>query len=319
MLTASDLDVATLAARLTDSAWRGELFETMRGERHPHRPLSQAFLHAVSRMDASPEQLRELVGVFTTEQHNDALAELLFHQGIPEDLLLQFCERGEFIATLGHRHGPRRLLARLAALHAYPEAIISLGIDLFRDPTVPAEELAAFAHDYGRHEWMLRSLAELDASEPAKEAIYEALLTDFPDAAAYHARHLARSPRFTPEHLAAFLDRQDDPWVLVLLLTSAIEDPAKHAVVSERAAARSDQPEIALAIAQRAIRTRAAAPDLSDATARELLAAGEPEVLVLLADNPNTPEDVLEVLAQSKAASHARHIRNLARTNLKRR
>ncbi len=317
MIAVSDIDAATLAAGLMNDSWRCELWDAMKAERGTSRSLTRAFECTVAHMAATAEQLRELIRVFQAEHRDDGLAELLFHPQMPEDVLIQFCERGEFIESLGHRHGPRRLLARVAELHAYPEAVVSLAVDLYRDPGVSSDEFAAFVRTQARQDAMLRSLAELDGSDVSKEAIYEGLLVGFAEAAAYHARHLANSKRFSAQRLGAFLDLQDDPRVLTLLLGSELEENAKKLMVEARASARSDHPAIATALNQHRARARAAAPDLRPEAATELFTARDPEVLLMLAGNPLTPRDLLEALCQTKGSAYARSIRNRARVNLR--
>jgi hypothetical protein len=339
MISVAAIDVATLAERLLDGPWRRELFEALeREDPSDARPLTDRFEGAVAQMAATPEQLREIVRIFELEHLDSvasnsapspaslfaasrmtALEELMLHPEMPEDLLLAFCERGAFIASLGHRTGPRTLLARVAELHAYPEAIVSLGLDLFQDPAVPVAEFAAFTGTYGRDAWMLRTLAAVDASDPAKAALYEGLLADFPKAAAYRARHLAQSAHVSTEHFDAFLDRYDAPSILVLLLKSPIDDPTKRSIVEARAAAHAHHPEIASEIDRRFACARAEAADLSAEAARKLFAAGDPEVLLVLAENGSTPRDLVEALAQAKGITLARRIRSRARATLTRR
>jgi hypothetical protein len=166
---------------------------------------------------------------------------------------------------------------------------------------------------------MLRTLAEVDASDPAKGAFFEGLLADFPEAAAYRARHLAQSAHVSTEYFDAFLDRYDAPSILVLLLTSPIDDPTKRSLVEARAAAHAHHPEIASEIDRRFACARAEAADLSAEAARELFAAGDPEVLLVLAENRSTPRDLVEALAQAKGIPLARRIRRRARGTLNRR
>jgi len=166
---------------------------------------------------------------------------------------------------------------------------------------------------------MLRCLAEVDASEPAKDAAYEALLPGFSDPAAYRARHLARSGRFGVERLDAFLELHPDPWLLELLLATELEDPAKRTLVEARAGARADHAELAAALALHRARAQAAAPELSAETARSLFETGDAEVWLVLAENPGTPREILAELAKTRDQTHARHIRGRASVNLKRR
>ncbi|MFO0675274.1 MAG: hypothetical protein U0169_01990 [Polyangiaceae bacterium] len=267
------------------------------------------------RMDATPDQLRSLVVVLREEGRDELLEELLFHPDVPEDVLLALCEEGAFLGSLGHRRGPRALLERMAELHAYPEAIVSLGLQLYRNPDSTSAEFEAFTRRHGHDAWMVRSLAESDGSDPVKEAIYEGLLGGFPEATAFHARHLALSPGVSSDRLTAFLDRHDAPDLWVLLLATDFADEARRVLVETRAEKSADRPEVAAALHRVRSSREARSDDLGPERASELLASGDATVLLALAGNPRTPREILESFARAKSVPHARRLRELALAN----
>jgi hypothetical protein len=318
VIGAHDIDPGTLAKRLHDAEFRRELAHAIEGEQGSLLPVTQAYEIAAAKTQATDAELRSIVELLGREEANEALIRaLLVHPEMPEDILLGFCERGEHVDVLGHRGGPRSLLARIAQLHNYAEAILTLALDFYQDPDVPLAEFEAFVRSHATNEWMLRSLAEVEASSAEKEQTYEALLADFPDPAAYHALFLARSRAV--ERLAAFLDGHDDPWILELLLASDLEDEPKRALVEARASLHPSCESLERALSLHRARRRARADDLSDSTARELFAAGEPEVLFALAGNPAAPCDLLDALARCKDARLAGRIRGRAKASLARR
>src|SRR5215207_2862780 len=66
-------------------------------------------------------------------RHAEELKWFLMHPDTPESVLLDYCERGEYLTELGHRKGPLSLLQRLAEL-GQREAILSLGLAYYEDP-----------------------------------------------------------------------------------------------------------------------------------------------------------------------------------------
>ena len=196
------LTPATLVALVLDPPRRRALLAALGREHGSSVTLRNAYERAARRADATPDDLARVVAVLEAEGEVEALRAFVWHPSMPETVLLDLCERGVCVTELGHRAGPRSLIRRVAELHAYAEAILTLALDLYRDPTEPAEAFAAHARAHATHEWMLRTLAEVNGSDPEKEAIYEALLGASPDAAAYRARHLARSPGASTERLA---------------------------------------------------------------------------------------------------------------------
>jgi hypothetical protein len=270
--------------------------------------------------DAFPdaEELRRALAHAIAAGDEDLARPLAEHPAMPEDALLDLCERGLCLGELGHRAGPRRLLERMASLHAYPEAILTLALDLYRDPGEPLDAFAAHARAHATHAWMLRALAEVDASGPEKEAFYESLLGASADAAAFHARLLARRADVTVARLEAFLAAHADPWVLTLLLRTPIDDGDKLALVRRMAASRPDADAITEALARAEACDEARSPAITPARAEALFAANDPEVLLELAGNAQTPRAILEQLAERRTTHLAKPTRARARGTLRR-
>ena len=312
------LTPATLVALVLDPPRRRALLAALGREHGSSVTLRNAYELAARRADATPDDLARVVAVLEAEGEVEALRAFVWHPSMPETVLLDLCERGVCVTELGHRAGPRSLIRRVAELHAYAEAILTLALDLYRDPTEPAEAFAAHARAHATHEWMLRTLAEVNGSDPEKEAIYEALLGASPDAAAYRARHLARSPGASTERLAYFLAAHPDPWLLTLLLRTELADADKRALVSRVAAARTDSAEIVEALARLRACEEASGDTLAPGRAAALFAAGDPEVLLALAGNPRTPPAILDELASRKGVRLAQPTRVRARATRRR-
>ena len=175
---------------------------------------------------------------------------------------------------------------------------------------------AAHAHAHAGHEWMLRCLAEVDPHDDAKEEVYENLLGGSEDAAAVHARHLAHASRCDASRLSRFLTAHTHPRVLVLLLSTEIQDAAKRALVVRFAELRTDSLEIVQALALRRWVDEAAHAELTPGAAEALFAGGAPEVLLALARNPRTPREMLERLGVHGHTRLARSIRTSANATL---
>ncbi len=97
---------------------------------------------------------------------------LLTHPQAPEEALLRLCEQGLYLDDLGHRKGPRSLLEMLAFRYNYPEAVLTLGKQIYGD----AAESASALHDFLRRQfdqsWLFESLARETASSPEKEQVF---------------------------------------------------------------------------------------------------------------------------------------------------
>lgn len=316
MIRPTDIEPRTLVARMLDPAGRREILAALEAERGVDLQLNHAY-HTVARTaDATPDELRRLVDALVAEDHERWLADFLPHPQMPEDVLLDLAERGICVGTLGHFVRPRRLLERMVALHAYPEAVLSLALQLYCDPGESLAAFAAHAHAHAGHEWMLRCLAEVDPHDDAKEEVYENLLGGSEDAAAVHARHLAHASRCDASRLSRFLTAHTHPRVLVLLLSTEIQDAAKRALVVRFAELRTDSLEIVQALALRRWVDEAAHAELTPGAAEALFAGGAPEVLLALARNPRTPREMLERLGVHGHTRLARSIRTSANATL---
>jgi hypothetical protein len=307
--SSDDIDATTLVARILDPEGRRALFDAIIGAQGTSVALASAYARAAPIARATADELRRVVAILVAEGRERWAEDFLRHPAMPEEVLLDLCERALCVGALGHLSSPRALVERMVELHAYPEAVITLALRLYRDPAEPLAAFAAHARAHASAEWMLRSLAEVDASDTSKEAVYEDLLIESAAASAFHARHLARSARADAARLASFLAHHRDPRALLLLLRTEIADHDKRAVVIRLAEMREDCPEIADALALRRSCEAARARDLGPETAAELFEAQRPDVLLALAGNPRTPRPLLERLAAHHSAPLARAIR----------
>ncbi|HVA47260.1 MAG TPA: hypothetical protein VNH11_12905 [Pirellulales bacterium] len=99
-----------------------------------------------------------------------------------DDLLLATYESGLCLDELGHRQGPRWLLEKLANEARYPEAIITLAIQLYTDARESAEDFRVFVERHSDHFWMLDTLVRRNPSCAEKESILERAIAVHPEA-----------------------------------------------------------------------------------------------------------------------------------------
>ncbi|MFJ8743272.1 hypothetical protein ACIRL2_28315 [Embleya sp. NPDC127516] len=323
VITEDDVSTATLVAGMACPSWRRDLYLTLETPNNT-APLRNAIERAAATAAVSAAELRRIVETVVAEGHEDLGAGFLDNPSMSEAYLLQLCDRGVLIGALGHRTGPRSLLLRMCEVHRYPESILTVGLEFYRDPAVRPDEFAAFVRRY--HDvpggWLLRALAEIDPDSTRKQTAYEDILgaasTDLAwNAAAFHARHLANAEASDAVRLADFLDRHPHAHVLALVLESPVPDPARNELLEDRACASTD-PHVADALRRREHRRLASSSSL-DAEEAAILAAGDaPDVLVLLAANPRTPRPILRELSRRRASRGARAIRNAATDTLRR-
>src|SRR5438105_2169417 len=72
-----------------------------------------------------------------------------------EDLLILACQYPEFRNEIGHRSGPQRVLELLADAYDHPEAILTLGIDLYESPRHGPRKFAEFLKRHRETGWLL--------------------------------------------------------------------------------------------------------------------------------------------------------------------
>lgn len=100
----------------------------------------------------------------------------------PEDVLVDLYERGLFLTELAHRKGPRRLLERIARETRYPEAVITLAIELYTSNAESAAEFQAFLQEHSDSRWMLESVAHQLPSTEEKAKAFREVASRHPDA-----------------------------------------------------------------------------------------------------------------------------------------
>jgi hypothetical protein len=104
----------------------------------------------------------------------DALRRLCAHPEAPEDFLLAVCHLPECQDVLAHRPLPRRVLEVLAELYRYPEALLTLGKQLYEDPSASMASFRAFLERHTDDGWLYETLAH---SEPSTDKKEQALLS----------------------------------------------------------------------------------------------------------------------------------------------
>ena len=311
-MTPAEITPQSIAGLVLHKPTRDALFAAFKED--DELRLHHAFQKAAWHAEATPETLRHIVEVLLLEEEGEHWArDFVSHAQMPEDVLLGLSARGLCIEALGHLRGPRSVIEDVVARHRYPEAILTLALDLYRDASAPLEAFVAHVQAHADVTWMLRALAEVDASEEAKEAAYERLLDAAPHDAAFHARHLARSAAHTPEKLASFVAKHAS--ALPLLLATPLEDAAKARIIETHAEA-SEDPLVQAALRLHRAVQQASQHDLTAGEAERLFDLGARKVWFALASNAATPRELLERLLAVKGERGAQGIRRAARATL---
>ena len=136
-----------------------------------------------------------------------------------EDFLLAMCDRGLYLDELAHRHGPRRLLERLADEREYPEAILTIGLQFYTSVEESECDLEKFLDRHKGHKWLLETLARHKASSSKKEQAYLAAIHSSPDSEqllrAHELRGRARRAQVTSDPVEIeTLFASDEPEIL---------------------------------------------------------------------------------------------------------
>ena len=121
-------------------------------------------------------------------RHEDCLRWFCLHPATPDELLIEIYESGLCLDELGHRKGPRILLQRMANETKYPEAIVTLGLQLYTDAGVSSDEFARFLNQHADHFWMLDTLVRQKASSADKESLLEGAVVAHPQSG--HLTHM---------------------------------------------------------------------------------------------------------------------------------
>lgn len=131
---------------------------------------------------AAKSLIRDAVRHEISVRHIECLRWFCSHPMTSEDLLLEIYESGLCRDDLGHRQGPRALLEKLANEARYPEAIITLAIQLYTWDDESPHDFGQFLARHADHLWMLESLARRTASTPEKEDLLCAVAASHPEA-----------------------------------------------------------------------------------------------------------------------------------------
>lgn len=143
----------------------------------------------------------------------DVIVRELAHP-LPDEIANDLIDRGVAIEMLGHSRQSEPVQWRLASF--YPEALLTLGIELYTDPNRDVSEFRALmdtlleAHP-GR-DWLLGTLLRRDPFSPEKERVLTEALDRYPDSPGVRrmreVRPLllrARNPSITAEEAEALL------------------------------------------------------------------------------------------------------------------
>lgn len=134
-------------------------------------------------LDAAGTSLfRDAVRREIAARHEECLRWFCMHPATPDDVLLEIYESGLCREELGHRQGPRDLVKKMADEAEYPEAILTLAIQLYTDPKESDESFERFVRRHSENLWMLESLVRRNGSSTTKESMLERLIVAHPQA-----------------------------------------------------------------------------------------------------------------------------------------
>lgn len=111
----------------------------------------------------------------------ESLRSFCLREDTPDDILRELYECKLFHRELGHRKGPRWLLERIAHETRYPEAVITLALELYTSDSGSATEFQSFIEEHSDNGWMLESLARQCPSSDGKAAAFRAVAARHPD------------------------------------------------------------------------------------------------------------------------------------------
>ncbi|HQU44083.1 MAG TPA: hypothetical protein PK867_14785 [Pirellulales bacterium] len=142
-----------------------------------------------SPLDAAGASLfREAVRREIADRHEECLRWFALHPATPEDLLIEIYQSGLCLDDLGHRQGPSLFVEKMANEANYPEAILTVAIQLYTDSSESDEAFERFVRRHGANLWMLDSLVRRSGSSGTKESVLEQLIAAHPQAE--RLRHL---------------------------------------------------------------------------------------------------------------------------------
>lgn len=256
------------------------------------------------------QELREQIEHHLAKGREDLASELVSREEVDIAYLLELCERGVLLDALGHRRGPRELLERMVALHRYPEAELSLGESLLEDAQTTAAALGVFLEDRADNAWLAAHLARADASDQAKQLVFERFVLAHGEAAGVYVKRLALAG--DAASLRRLLTHGDIGEPLLMCLRDPDVRDCRVVDVLVDAADGYSSREIASAVEVRRRARLASSDDLAQELAEELLRSGEPLILWALAENMATPKPVLEALSKLSGVRGARALRKAA-------
>ncbi len=208
---------------------------------------------------------------------------------LPEEVAEDLVDRGIAWESMGHSRQSDQIQWRLAEIHN--EALLTLGVDLYTDPRYEPSEFRALLEKFATgsdttgYTWLLDTLVRRKASSREKEWLLGEVVDRHPN-----HEQLRRLMEETQ-----LLARAQDP--------SLGEDEMGELVATGKTSVWN---------------ILAAREDASPRTLRDLYTTGEPRVLERLAGNPSTPGDILAELAWIDGIARQKHIRQVARKNLRR-
>lgn len=132
--------------------------------------------------DLSGALIRNAVHQELLAKRDETVRVFCAREDTPEDVLVDLYERGLFLTELAHRKGPRRLLERIARETRFPEAVVTLAIELYTSQAESVSDFQAFLQEHSDSRWMLESVARRLPSTEEKAKILIEVASRHPDA-----------------------------------------------------------------------------------------------------------------------------------------
>jgi hypothetical protein len=115
-------------------------------------------------------------------KHDEGVRLFCLREDTPEDVLIEIYEQGLFLTELAHRKGPRRLLERIARETRYPEAVITIAVELYTSKAESVADFKNFLQEHSDSRWMLESVAHRLPSAEEKAAAFREVVSRHADA-----------------------------------------------------------------------------------------------------------------------------------------
>lgn len=171
----NELNAHDLIDRLAEPEFRARLAPLITSGPTAQLTVMNAYWGLAEKCKATPAQLAALVDAMLREPGSLVLLDnLSSHPEMPEASLNLLLDCGRCIGHIGHRHGPRAILERMASEHEYTESIITLVLSYFDEPSEDAA-WAAFVERHVGNMSVRRNLMRCHGFSKPRKAVAKAI------------------------------------------------------------------------------------------------------------------------------------------------